>query len=186
MGDLSDQKQAARKSAAARRMAVHSGELRARAVAHLLEFLAPYRDRTIAGYMAIRTEIDPVLAMADLARDTLVGVPVILGADQPLEFRRWQVGCQMRDGPYGARIPVDAAQVVPQVVILPLLAFDGRGHRLGYGGGYYDRTLCALRASGALLALGFAYSAQEVAELPAEATDQRLDAVVTENGFRVF
>ena len=186
MGDLSQQKQAARKSAAARRVAAQSGELRARAVAHLLEFLAPYRDRTIAGYMAIRSEIDPILAMADLARDTLVGVPVIPGADQPLEFHRWQVGCQMQDGPYGARTPVEAVQLVPKVVILPLLAFDARGHRLGYGGGYYDRTLCALRAQGALLAVGFAYSAQEVAELPADATDQRLDAVVTEAGYRVF
>ena len=186
MGDLSNQKQAARKAALAQRKAVHSDELRSQAVAHLLEFLEPYRDRPIAGYMAIRSEIDPILAMADLARDTLIGVPVILGEAQPLEFRRWQVGCQMRYGRFGTRTPVDAALVIPQVVIVPLVAFDGRGFRLGYGGGYYDRTLQALRAAGQVLAVGFAYNAQEVAALPVDATDQRLDIVVTETGVKIF
>ncbi len=186
MGDLNSQKQAARTSAFARRKAVHSGELGARAVAHLLEFLSPYRDRPIAGYMAIQSEIDPILAMADLARDALIGVPVILGEGQALEFRRWQVGCNMQRGRFGARTPVDAALVIPQVVIVPLVAFDGRGFRLGYGGGYYDRTLHALRATGPLLVVGFAYSAQQVAALPTDATDQRLDVVVTETGVKTY
>ena len=186
MGDLSSQKQAARKAALAQRKAVHSDELRSQAVAHLLDFLEPYRDPPIAGYMAIRSEIDPILAMADLARDTLIGVPVILGEGQPLEFRRWQVGCQMQDDRFGARTPVDAALVIPQVVIVPFVAYDRHGFRLGYGGGYYDRTLQALRATGPVLAVGFAYSAQEVAALPVDATDQRLDVVVTETGVKIF
>jgi 5-formyltetrahydrofolate cyclo-ligase len=72
------------------------------------------------------------------------------------------------------------------VVIVPLLAFDARGYRLGYGGGFYDRTLETLRARRPTLAVGFAFAAQEVAEVPIEATDQRLDAVVTEEGVRLF
>ncbi len=136
--------------------------------------------------MAIRTEVDPLSAMADLTRDGPVGVPVILGEGQPLEFRRWRLGCQMQDGPFGARIPTGGELVIPKVVILPLVAFDKAGYRLGYGDGYYDRTLETLRATGPLLAVGFAYSAQAAAALPVEPTDQRLDVVVTETGVRTF
>jgi 5-formyltetrahydrofolate cyclo-ligase len=75
-----------------------------------------------------------------------------------------------------------AALAVPQILIVPLLAFDGAGRRLGFGAGYYDRTLLKLRASGPTLALGFAFAAQRVAEVPAGASDQRLDWIVTEEG----
>ena len=74
--------------------------------------------------------------------------------------------------------------MVPQIVILPLLAFDGAGHRLGYGGGFYDRTLQKLRAAGPVHAVGFAYEAQAVEQVPTEATDQPLDAIVTDAGIR--
>jgi 5-formyltetrahydrofolate cyclo-ligase len=69
---------------------------------------------------------------------------------------------------------------------VPLLAFDARGYRLGYGGGFYDRTLEGLRARGPVLAIGFAFAAQEVAEVPIDATDQRLDMIVTDAGVRAF
>jgi 5-formyltetrahydrofolate cyclo-ligase len=76
--------------------------------------------------------------------------------------------------------------VTPQILIVPLLAFDARGYRLGYGGGFYDRTLQGLRAAGPVTAIGFAYNAQEVAQVPTEPTDQPLDFIVTEAGIRAF
>jgi 5-formyltetrahydrofolate cyclo-ligase len=83
-------------------------------------------------------------------------------------------------------IPEEGAWLEPQVLIVPMLAWDRRGYRLGYGGGFYDRTLEGLRAKGPVLAIGFAFAAQEVEAVPTEPTDQRLDAVVTEKGVTVF
>ena len=88
----------------------------------------------------------------------------------------------MVDGPFGARVPAEAEEVVPEVLIVPLVAFDARGYRLGYGGGFYDRTLEGLRAARKTVAIGYAFSAQAMDEVPLEPTDQRLDAMVTEAG----
>ena len=150
----------------------------------LADFLATRRGQPLAGYMAMRTEIDPAAAMA--AHQGPVAVPVIIGAAQPLRFREWSPGCKMVAGTFGAEIPEEGAWVVPEVLIVPLLAFDAKGFRLGYGGGFYDRTLQELRAKRPVLAVGFAFSAQEVPQVPIDATDQRLDAIVTENGLRFF
>jgi 5-formyltetrahydrofolate cyclo-ligase len=132
----------------------------------------------------MRTEIDPLPAMA--AHQGLVGVPVIMAAATPLKFREWAPGVAMVAGEFGALIPAEGAWVTPQVVIVPLLAFDARGYRLGYGGGFYDRTLQGLRAKGPVLAIGFAFAAQEVDEVPTGAFDQKLDMVVTEKGLHQF
>ena len=113
-------------------------------------------------------------------------MPVIIGKGQALRFREWSPGVKMVEGSFKALIPEEGAWVVPEVLIVPLLAFDARGFRLGYGGGFYDRTLEGLRAKGPVLAVGFAFSAQEVAVVPIDATDQRLDAVVTEKGVTIF
>jgi len=85
-------------------------------------------------------------------------------------------------GTFGAMIPATGDWIEPEVLIVPLLAFDRRGFRLGYGGGFYDRTIEALRAKGPVTAIGFAFAAQEVDEVPTEPTDQRLDLIVTEQG----
>jgi 5-formyltetrahydrofolate cyclo-ligase len=103
-----------------------------------------------------------------------------------LKFREWGPGVAMVAGDFGALIPAEGAWVTPQVVIVPLLAFDARGFRLGYGGGFYDRTLQGLRAKGPVLAIGFAFEAQEVDAVPIDAFDQKLDLVVTEKGPRWF
>ncbi len=92
----------------------------------------------------------------------------------------------MVEGAFKALVPEEGAWVEPQVLIVPLLAFDARGYRLGYGGGFYDRTLEGLRARRPVLAVGLAFAAQEVAAVPVEPTDQRLDAVVTETGVTEF
>ena len=150
----------------------------------LADFLADQRGRALAGYMPMRTEIDPLPAMS--VHQGAVGVPVIMAKAAPLKFREWGPGAAMIAGEFGALIPAEGAWVEPEVLIVPLLAFDARGYRLGYGGGFYDRTLEGLRARHGVLAVGFAFEAQEVDEVPIDGFDQRLDAVVTEKGVRRF
>ena len=118
--------------------------------------------------------------MATMANDGPVGVPVIEAKGSPLAFHRWRPGCAMEPGLFGAAVPANGVEIIPQVVIVPLVAFDRKGGRLGYGGGFYDRTLEYLRMRGRVFAVGFAYAAQEAKELPLEPTDQPLDAIVTE------
>ena len=179
MSALQEVKQAARKAAFARRKAAHEASGPGEA-ALLSGVLAGYRGVPIAGYMAMRTEIDPLAAMEEAAAHGPVAVPVIEAPGQALTFARWTPGCELKDGPFGAMIPASAEIMIPEIVIVPLVAFDRRGGRLGYGGGFYDRTLEMLRAARPTLAIGFAYGAQEDGALPLEATDQPLDMVVTE------
>jgi len=184
MTDIDTLKAQTRKTAFAARKAAHGTGRDAAAQAHLSAALAEFRTAPLAGYMPIRTEIDPLPVMA--AHPGPVGVPVILGAGQPLEFHRWTPGSTMVAGAFGALIPEDGAPIIPRVVIVPLVGFDAQGYRLGYGGGFYDRTLAMLRAAGPVTALGFAYDAQELERLPTDAYDQRLDGIVTESGLRRF
>ncbi|WP_434613258.1 5-formyltetrahydrofolate cyclo-ligase [Tabrizicola sp. M-4] len=180
---VDEAKAVARKAAfAARKEAFARGQ--GQAAELLADVLAPHRGKVLAGYMAMRTEIDPTAAMA--AHQGPVGVPVILGAGQALRFREWSPGCAMVAGEFGAFIPADGAWVEPEVVIVPLVGFDARGYRLGYGGGFYDRTLAGLRARHGVLAVGFAFAAQELPEVPIDQYDQRLDVIVTEQGIRHF
>ncbi|WP_113911265.1 5-formyltetrahydrofolate cyclo-ligase [Roseovarius dicentrarchi] len=185
MSSLADIKAAARKAAFARRKAAHDARTGASA-GYLSEVLAGYRGATVAGYMPIRTEIDPLPAMAEAAAHGPVCVPVIMGEGQALKFSRWTPGGAMKDGPFGARIPAADDFITPEILIVPLVAFDRAGGRLGYGGGFYDRTLEGLRAAGSALAIGFAYAAQEAENLPLEPTDQPLDMIVTERDIIEF
>jgi len=175
-------KAAARKAALARRKVAQASADQTAAHAALRDVLAPWRGRALSGYMPIRTEIDPRPVMADWAAEAPVCVPVIAGRDAPLDFRQWTPAAAMVEGPFGARVPEAGDWLTPEVLIVPLLAFSGRGYRLGYGGGFYDRTLARLRARGPVFAVGFAFAAQRDDALPLEATDQPLDAVVTEAG----
>ena len=181
--DMTDPKAAARTAAFARRkVAFSAGQGQAAEI--LADVLSAHQGKALAGYMPMRTEIDPLPAMS--AHQGLVGVPVIIAAATPLKFREWGPGVAMVAGDFGALIPAEGAWVTPQVVIVPLLAFDSRGFRLGYGGGFYDRTLQGLRAKGPVLAIGFAFAAQEVDAVPTDDFDQRLDLIVTEAGPRWF
>ena len=179
---LADVKKAARAAAFERRAAAHARGVDGAAQERLAVLLAPYRGRPLAGYMPMRTEINPLPVMAEMSLHGHIGVPVIEAAGAPLSFRRWRPGTTMVAGPFGALIPETGGAVVPEVLIVPLVAFDRACNRLGYGGGFYDRTLARLRALRPTRALGFAYAAQELADLPLEPTDQPLDAVVTEAG----
>jgi 5-formyltetrahydrofolate cyclo-ligase len=180
---MNDVKAKAREMAfAARKAAFSAGQGQAADI--LADYLAQQAGKILSGYMPMRTEIDPLPAMA--AHQGPVGVPVIIGKGQALRFREWTPGARMVEGAFKALIPEEGAWVEPQVLIVPLLAWDARGYRLGYGGGFYDRTLEGLRAKGPVLAVGFAFAAQEVAAVPTEPTDQRLDAIVTEKGVIEF
>ncbi len=140
--------------------------------------LAEHPGRALSGYLPMQSEIDPIPAMA--AHRGPVGVPLTPKRGLPLSFREWSPGCRLVDGGFGTSIPAEGNWVVPEVLIVPLVAFDRRGGRLGYGGGFYDRTLAMLRAAGPTLAIGYAWGAQEDDDLPLEATDQPLDLIVTE------
>ena len=174
-----DEKAQMRKAAFARRKAAHARDMD-NAAAVLSSFLAGYRGVDLAGYMPIRTEINPLPAMEEAAAHGRVGVPVILGEGQPLKFSEWSPEGEMKDGPFGAKIPFEDRFFEPEIVIVPLVAFDVKGGRLGYGGGFYDRTLQLLRSQRPTLAVGFAYSDQIAKDLPLETTDQPLDLVITE------
>lgn len=178
---LADQKKAARAEAFERRKAAHAVHAAA-ATEALCNHLAGQAGRVISGYLPIRSEANPVPAMERLARRNRIAVPVVTAAREPLVFREWTPGCQLERGNFDVMVPVEGSELVPDLVIVPLVAFDSALHRLGYGGGFYDRTLAKLRAEGDVYALGFAYSAQCLAALPIEATDAPLDAVLTESG----
>lgn len=136
----------------------------------------------VAGYWPMRGEIDVLPLLGALSqRGQVTALPAVIGRKDPLVFRRWAPGEPLEEGLYGTRHPaVSAAVVRPVCLLVPLLAFDRKGIRLGYGGGFYDRTLAALRAVGPVVAVGVAYAGQEVESLPAEPHDERLDWVVTE------
>ena len=142
------------------------------------ETLGISRETVVAGYWPIGGEADvrPLLAKLSDMGATCV-LPVIEGSAQALRFREWRPGDQLGDAPLGTRQPTaDKPWGIPDVVLVPLLAFDARGYRLGQGGGYYDRTLTGLSA----FSVGIAYSCQQVSEVPRDAHDRRLDWIVTE------
>tara|TARA_R110002051_G_scaffold104963_1_gene177836 strand:- start:53983 stop:54528 length:546 start_codon:yes stop_codon:yes gene_type:complete len=177
---LTQAKATARAAAFERRKLAHAaGQGTA---AHLSSILAGHRGVPLAGYMAMRTEIDPIAAMQEAAAHGPVGVPVITGKGQALRFRTWDPDSVMISGEFGALIPETGDWMEPEILIVPLVAFDRKGGRLGYGGGFYDRTLQMLRAKRPTLAIGFAYAQQEADGLPLEPTDQPLDLIVTQSG----
>ena len=173
-------KSAARTAALARRAAAHVAG--AATAGYLSEVLAGYRGVPLAGYLPMRSEIDPTPAMAEAAAHGAVGVPVIIAKATPLQFRTWDPDGALIPGTFGTQIPAIGEPMIPQILIVPLVAFSRSGGRLGYGGGFYDRTLEKLRARGPVMAIGFAYAAQEDPALPLEITDQPLDLIVTEKG----
>lgn len=182
--DISDQKSAARKAAFAARKSAFGTGLDAAANHNLLAALALFpKAQTIAGYMPIRTEVSPIATMTILHNQAkTICVPVIKGEAQPLEFHVWTPDMPMVDGPFGAQVPAKPEIVVPDLLITPLVAFDKDCYRLGYGGGFYDRSFEDIAATKPVTGIGFAYSAQNLPKIPREPTDHQLDAVATERG----
>jgi 5-formyltetrahydrofolate cyclo-ligase len=147
-----------------------------------LAILQPSPGDAIAAFLSLPGEIDtaPVIAaIAAAGGDVLLPRMVARGA--PLAFHRWHPGQPLETASMGVRQPLpDSPRTDPSRLVVPLLAFDRRGYRLGYGGGFYDRTLARLRASGRVLAVGFAFDVQELPEVPHGRYDEALDVIVTE------
>jgi 5-formyltetrahydrofolate cyclo-ligase len=152
--------------------------------AHGLDFIKVRPGVIVSGFAAIRDEINPADLMLWLhAEGVRLALPVMVGKGKPLVMRAWTPGDVMEAAAWGIAEPTnDKPEVDPDVVLVPLLAFDERGYRLGYGGGFYDRTLAKLRAKRPVTAVGIAYDEQKVDAVPFESYDQRLDWVLTPSG----
>ena len=173
-------KAAARKIARARRAGLANAEAPARLAAALLAGHAPPKGAIIAGYWPMGEEMDPrALMLALAAGGHVLALPVTPPRGQPLAFGAWVPGAALRAGPMGTSEPFAGDELRPDMLLVPLLAFDRAGRRLGYGGGYYDRTLAALPGA---KAIGIAYAGQEMPEVPAGPQDFRLPLIATEAG----
>lgn len=185
--NLDQAKKAARAEAAARRDRAFAADpqagerLAGHVIAHAVA-LGLTAGVAVSVYWPMRQEMDVRPLLAELDRlGCRVGLPVVMGKGKPLVFRHWQPGMVLKSGAFGLSEPgPDAPEIAPRIVFAPLLAFDRRGNRIGWGAGFYDRTLAGLRAQGPVTAVGIAYAAQEVAQVPADAHDQPLDWIATE------
>jgi 5-formyltetrahydrofolate cyclo-ligase len=177
-------KQSLRASALARREALSGGD-RAAAGQALAGRGLPFeiaRGAVVAGYSPIRGEIDPTPLMRRLAgQGARLALPAVMARGKSLAFRAWSPDDRLMLGPLGILEPSPAAaEIVPDIMLVPLAAFDRAGHRIGYGAGHYDYTLAHLRKVKAITALGVAFSLQEIAGIPAGPHDVALDYVLTE------
>ena len=138
----------------------------------------------VSGFFPFRSELDcrPLLS-ALIDAGCITALPVIVAADKPLTFRQWAPGEPLEPGVWNIPVPpVDATILVPDILLVPLLGFDNVGYRIGYGGGFYDRTLASLKSDKKIITIGLAFAAQEIDEVPREAHDMALDWVLTETG----
>ncbi len=136
----------------------------------------------ICGFSPMKTEINPIPLMCNLAdAGAQLALPAIAGRGKPLIMRAWHFGAPLKAGQWGIREPMpEAGEVAPDILIVPLACFDRAGHRIGYGAGYYDMTINALRAKKKIVAIGIGFAAQEIVKVPATERDARLDLVLTE------
>jgi 5-formyltetrahydrofolate cyclo-ligase len=136
----------------------------------------------VSGYSPMKSELNPVPLMRTLADiGAQLALPVVQGRGKPLIMRAWSFGAPLVSGVWGIREPAaDAPEVFPDIMLVPLAAFDRNGHRIGYGAGYYDMTIARIRAMKPVTAIGLAFAAQEADKVPAEPHDAPLDLVLTE------
>jgi 5-formyltetrahydrofolate cyclo-ligase len=174
----------AAKAARARAFARDGGRAAAAVAAEGIAFAGVPPPARVSGFLPIGEEIDPAPLLERLAGDGyLLCLPVMEGKERPLLFRAFMPGDALRETTWGIREPLaEAPAVEPDIVLSPLLAFDKRGYRLGYGGGYYDRTLKRLRTLRPVVSIGLAYDEQRVDAVPHLDYDERLDWVLTPSG----
>jgi 5-formyltetrahydrofolate cyclo-ligase len=136
----------------------------------------------VSAFSPMKSEISPIPLMRKVFdAGAQLALPVIVGRGKPLIMRAWKFGDPFKAGQWGIREPVaEAPEVYPDILIVPLAAFDRRGHRIGFGAGYYDMTIAALRAKKKVTAIGIAFAVQEIEHVPATERDARLDFMLTE------
>ena len=156
----------------------------AAAVAHFQAAVSLAPDAVVSGYWPVGDEFDVRPLLESLhGRGHACCLPVVAGKNRPLIFRRWEPGDVLRPAALGIPVPPpEAEELTPSLLLVPLLAYDNRGYRLGYGGGFYDMTIRDLRAQGGLVAVGVAYAGQHMDTVPTDDHDERLDWIVTEQG----
>lgn len=182
--EVAMEKAALRKAAATRRdaLAADAPDFAERFKRRFLETWTPPAGTVVSAFWPIRSELDTrplIQALHD--RGCAIGLPVVMGRLTALQFRQWTPDTRLEVGQFGVSTPpADAPVLEPDWLIVPLLAFDTRGYRLGYGGGFYDITLAGLRARKRVFAIGAAFDGQEVDAVPRQANDARLDAILTE------
>jgi 5-formyltetrahydrofolate cyclo-ligase len=184
--DISSQAKAELRREALRRRDALPAETRQRAAEAIAARAFPLviaPGTIVSGFMPLKSEVNPLPLMRKLAdAGASLALPVVAGRGKPLIVRSWQWGAPLVAGVWGIREPGHAApEVQPDILLVPLLAFDRGGHRIGYGAGYYDLTIAQLRAKKPVTAVGIAFAAQEVESVPKTAFDARLDLVLTEN-----
>lgn len=167
-------------------IAKDGAKLAAAVAAHGVAFLGAANRCVVSAFSSMHDELDTGPMMLRLAGDGYrVALPVMQGKGKPLLFRGWAPGDAMNEGIWGIREPKDDKPVLaPDIFLVPLLAFDPHGWRLGYGGGFYDRTLREARSARPIVAVGFALDEQEVDAVPHLDYDERLDWVLTPSGPR--
>ena len=181
---VSDLKSIVRKDAMIRRDAIPAAERAqaAEAIAARGLPLAIKPGAIVSGFMPLKTEINPLPLMRKLeVAGAQLALPAIAGRGKPLVMRAFAFGDELASGQWGIREPkADAPEVAPDILLVPLLAFDRTGHRIGYGAGYYDMTIAKFRSVKPVIAVGIAFAAQEIGQVPVTARDARLDLVLTE------
>lgn len=195
--DIKTQKTRARHYAKQRRASVkHPKSAAVEIIAHLPSHI--FRGRIVGGFWPLPNEIDVRPLMSALkSMGVSLALPCTPRKGQPLTFRAWSIDHPLKAGPYGTQEPFDSAQILyPELVLVPLLAFTDRGERLGYGGGFYDRTLSALDShfqnqeetdvKKSLFTCGVAFNVQRTDSLPVDPFDMPLNAMLTETGYKEF
>jgi 5-formyltetrahydrofolate cyclo-ligase len=181
---VSKEKDLLREQALARRDALPATERQASA-----EFVASRafpidvpRGAVVSGFMPMKSEINPLPLLKRLAAGgATLALPVVAGRGKPLIMRAWEFGAPLDQGVWGIRQPkAESPEVDPDILIVPLAAFDRRGHRIGYGAGYFDMTINRLRRLKSITAIGIAFAVQEIPRVPATERDEPLDLVLTE------
>lgn len=186
MSDIAILKKSDRDVASIKRQNMVSSAAGELASTHFLNTIELSASTAISLYWPIGSELDTRPLLAQLRQKNVPCLlPVVKGKNQPLIFKSWSYGDPLEKGGFGTYVPeAKALTGIPKILIVPLLAFDANGYRLGYGGGFYDRTLQNLRREEGCVAIGYAYSGQEVKNVTIDKFDQRLDWIITEKDAR--
>jgi len=183
-------KQNVRREALERRAALKQSvsDLSQRIAQHFLVEISVPPQVVVSLYIAIGEEADPAPLLRELRlRGHSIALPRVTGRGLPLDFHLYQPGAGLVAGGFGLSEPArEWPKISPKLLVVPLLAFDAHGYRIGYGAGFYDHTLRKLRSTGQVLAVGYAFAVQEFASIPHDDDDEKLDWIVTENGARKF